>query len=270
MTGGLKVRDLSVRYGKHEVLTGIHIPEILPGRVVGLLGRNAAGKSTLLKSLAGMAAYSGRLAYGDLDLDKLDSTQRARLVGYLPQVPIQASGLLVWEIAIGTLRTTQPDLPPHEVDERLTRVLQRFDLLEYAFQPVEVLSGGKRQLLGLALIVARETRLLLLDEPTSALDLRWQLEALDIIKASAHQGKTTSIVAIHDINLALRFCDDIILLADGKVAAAGNTSEVLTPEIIRSVYGVEARVERCSKNLPIFIVDHTENNRSFKENEKNG
>lgn len=255
MNKGLSVRSLSAGYGKVEVISDIDLPTIQHGRVVGLLGQNAAGKSTLLKSLAGQIKFTGYVEYDEHDVLKLSTPERIARIGYLPQVPIQATGLLVWEVALSMFRTTSPDLSNHDAEERIQNVFNKLDLIKYAFKPVDELSGGKRQLLGLALIIARQTRLMLLDEPTSALDLRWQLETLSIIKNVVNEINAISIVALHDINLALRFCDDVIMLRDGKILAAGPSKEVISSDLLRQAYNVEARVEQCSLGHTMVLVD---------------
>jgi iron complex transport system ATP-binding protein len=255
MNNGLQVKGLSAGYGKVEVISGIDLPEIKHGRIVALLGQNAAGKSTLLKSLAGQIKYKGHAQYDETVLSDLSIPERIARIGYLPQTPIQSTGLLVWEVALSMFRATSVELSNKEAEDRIQTVFKMLDLEKYAFKPVDELSGGKRQLLGLALIIARQTRLMLLDEPTSALDLRWQLETLSVVKKAVSEINAISIVAIHDINLALRFCDDVIMLCDGKVLAAGPAKEVIDPDLLRRAYNVEARVEQCSKGHSIVLVD---------------
>jgi iron complex transport system ATP-binding protein len=255
MNDGLTVKGLSAGYGKVEVISDIDLPTMQHGRVVGLLGQNAAGKSTLLKSLAGQIKYKGHAQYDEHVLSDLSIPERVARIGYLPQTPIQSTGLLVWEVALSMFRATSAELSNKEAEDRIQTVFKTLDLEKYAFKPVDELSGGKRQLLGLALIIARQTRLMLLDEPTSALDLRWQLETLSVVKKVVEEINAISIIALHDINLALRFCDDVIMLCDGKVLAAGPSKEVINSDLLRRAYNVEARVEQCSKGHSIVLVD---------------
>ena len=119
------------------------------------------------------------------------------------------------------------------------------------------MSGGKRQLLGLALIVARETPLILLDEPTSSLDLRWQLDTLSLLRQHARQANALAVIALHDLNLAIRYCDDAILIAEGGCIACGPVEQVITADRLRQVFGVQARIERCSQNRPIVLIDQS-------------
>ena len=255
MNDGLSVKELSAGYGKIEVISNINVPIIQHGRVVALLGQNAAGKSTLLKSLAGQIKYTGHVQYDEHVLSDFSTSEHVARIGYLPQTPIQSTGLLVWEVALSMFRATLAEVTNEEAEERIHAVFKTLDLEKYALKPVDELSGGKRQLLGLALIIARQTRLMLLDEPTSALDLRWQLETLSVVKKVVNDINAIAIVAIHDINLALRFCDDVIMLHDGNVLAAGPSIEVINSDLLRRAYNVEARVEQCSKGHSIVLVD---------------
>ena len=110
-------------------------------------------------------------------------------------------------------------------------------------------------MIGLAQVLVRAPRLLLLDEPTSALDLRWQLQVLQAVRALVDEGKTLALIAVHDLNLALRFCDRIVVLGQGRVLASGRPADVLTPALLRTAYGVRARVERCALGHPIVLAD---------------
>lgn len=251
----LHVKDLSAYYGKTKVISNINFPDIPKGKMVALLGRNSAGKSTLLKCLANQISYNGQVSINNKNLSNLSPQERITQIGYLPQTPVQASGLLVWEVALSTFRSTLPDLSNLEIEKRIQRIFDKLDLNEYAFRPIEELSGGKRQILGLALIIARETSLMLLDEPTSALDLRWQLETLTMVKDVVDKENTSAIIAMHDINLALRFCDDAIILNEGNVLAAGTSNAVITPDILKHVYQVQTRIEQCSLGHSIVLVD---------------
>jgi iron complex transport system ATP-binding protein len=256
----LRIVELEAGYGKRPVLGGIDLPAIEPGRVVALIGRNAAGKSTLLKAVAGGPVAGalrsrGSVRLGDTALAGLTHRQRAQRVGYLPQAPIQPSTLLAWEVALSTFRATRPDLGRNAVERRLEAVFRDFDLEAFALRPVQALSTGKRQLLGLAMIVARETPLLLLDEPTSALDLAWQIRALAAVRQAARERGAIAIVAVHDLNLALRFADDAVCLHGGGVAAAGPVEDVIEPALVRRVFGVAARREPCSRGHPVLLVD---------------
>ena len=124
-----------------------------------------------------------------------------------------------------------------------------------ALRRLDELSGGQRQMVGLAQVIVRAPRLLLLDEPTSALDLRWQLQVLQAVRAMVQQQGAIGLVAVHDLNLALRFCQHVLVLGGGRVLAAGDPAQVLTPALLQQAYGVQARVERCSQGNLLVLAD---------------
>ena len=218
---GLEVVDFAVGYGRRPVLERVGLPRYEPGNLVAVIGPNGAGKSTFLKALAGLLRYRGQVSLDGAELAGLTHSDRSSRIGYLPQALPQASTLLAYEFALAALRASAPRLSRPETEDRIQRAFRRLGLERQAMQPIEALSGGQRQLLGLAQVLARKTRLLLLDEPTSALDLKWE----------------------------------VVLLAERGVAAAGPAKDSLTADLIGRVYGVTARIEPCSKGRPIVLAD---------------
>lgn len=255
MDSMLTTADLCVGYKNKTILSGIDFTDFVPGQMVGLLGPNAAGKSTLLKSLAGQMPYTGSIRYKDRELARMTHPERSALIGYSPQTAPQPSSLLVYEFALGVLKTTLSRLSTDQVEGRIERAFEQLGLLDLATRRVNELSGGKRQLLGLAQILARETDFILLDEPTSALDLRWQTEALSVMRDVVRRRGAMAISALHDINLALRYCDYIVLVGNGRVMAQGAAEATLTTELLRTAYGVETRLETCSQGRTFVVVD---------------
>lgn len=251
----LVICGMRVRYGPRTVLSDVSLPPLAQGQMIGLLGPNAAGKSTLLKALVGQVRYEGSARFGTTELSSLSHRGRCGLIGYVPQTPPQPSALLVYEFALSILRTTLPRLSNAEAEARIEEAFGQMGLTGEATRPVAELSGGKRQLLGVSQILARRTALILLDEPTSALDLRWRVEALSVIRALTRTRGALAVVALHDLNLALRFCDHVVLLGDGRVLADGPAETTLSSDLLRTVYGVEARLETCSQGRPFIIVD---------------
>ncbi len=253
---GLDVAAVSVGYGRRaSVLADITLPALAPGQLVALLGPNGAGKSTLLKALAGLMRHQGRIHFNGEALGELGATRRARVIGYVPQTPPQPSALLAYEFALSALRAAAPDLSAGAAEQRIAETFGLLGLRDQAMAPVSALSGGRRQLLGLAQVVARRTPLVLLDEPTSALDMKWEIEALSLMRSLAQEAGTLCVIALHDINLALRFCDQAVVVANGRLQAAGPTEETITPALMDRTYGVSARIERCSQGQPILLAD---------------
>jgi iron complex transport system ATP-binding protein len=251
----LIIKDLGVRYAKRSILSDVTLTPLAPGQVVGLLGPNAAGKSTFLKALVGQVPYQGSAAVGSRELSEFNHRERCSLIAYAPQTPPHPSDLLVYEFVLSVLKTVQPQLADIEAEGRIQEAFDRLGLSEIAVRPVSELSGGKRQLLGLSQVLARRSDLIFLDEPTSALDLRWKVEALAVMRETALARNALVLIALHDLNLALRFCDRLILLGNGGVLAEGPAESTLDPEMLRMAYGVEARLETCSKGRAIVVVE---------------
>ena len=259
MSPGLELRQLGAGYARRPVLQGLDLERIAPGSLVALVGPNAVGKSTLLKAIAGLRPVRGQVLLDGTDLAALAPRERLRRVGYLPQALPQASSLVAYEAMLSALRASRAELSRQQAEAAIAGVFAELGLDALALRPLNELSGGQRQMIGLAQVVVREPRLLLLDEPTSALDLRWQLQVLQAVRAQLAGGRTLALIAVHDLNLALRFCDRIVVLGPGqahnRLLAAGRPAEVLTPELLRAAYGVRARIEQCSLGHPIVLAE---------------
>ena len=190
-----------------------------------------------------------------VDLGQLPARRRLHQIGYLPQALPQASSLLAYEAMQGALRVGRPDLDRTGVEAAIEHIFSTLDLQHLAMRRLDELSGGQRQMVGLAQVVVREPRLMLLDEPTSALDLRWQLQVLQTVRALVDSRQGIALVALHDLNLALRFCNHLIVLGGGRVLAAGAPAAIFTPALLEQAYGVQARVERCSQGNLLVLAD---------------
>lgn len=252
---GLRIENLSVSYRDRGVIENLTLPVLPRSSVVAVLGPNAAGKSTLLKALAGLQPSNGEIRLHGENLNRMDANLRQHRVGYLPQALPLASGLLAYELVLGAAHAAGGGGGPGraERESRVEAVIREFGLETLAFRRVSELSGGRRQLVGIAQVLVRRPQLLLLDEPTSALDLRWQLEVLARVAAYARSEHAIALVALHDLNLALRFCDWTVLLTDGRALACGPMNEAITPEALARAYGVPVRIERCSQGHPMVI-----------------
>jgi iron complex transport system ATP-binding protein len=251
----LCIDGLVARYGSRVVLDRLSLAPVGPGTMVGLLGPNGVGKSTLLRALARLAAAHGHAAFDGFDLLRGSRREHTQQVGYLPQTLPQPSSLLVYEAVRSALRATCAGLSDAARDLRLQQVFERLRLQALAMSPLDRLSGGQRQMVGLAQVLVRETPLLLLDEPTSALDLRWQLLALEAVGDAARRRGAVVLVALHDLNLASRFCDRLVLLGTDGLVADGTPADVLTPPHLRRAYRVDARVERTAAGDYIALAE---------------
>lgn len=211
------------------------------GRVVGLIGRNGSGKSTLLNILARHVAPTGGTAcLLGKPLSAWSDRDYARNVAYMPQFTPSTDGMNVRELV------TLGRFPWHGTLGRFSRedaamvddAIDRTGLRDFAGRTVDTLSGGERQRVWLALMLAQNPRCMLLDEPTSALDIAHEDEVLSLVRNLAHDRGISVVVVLHDINLAARYCDDIIALRDGHLIERGTPVEVMIPETLAGIYGV--------------------------------
>lgn len=240
----LNIDDIHVSYGDHHVLRGVTTRPLKEGTVTGLLGPNAAGKSTLVKTIAGLNdAKSGSSEfYRCDDTAPLRGKELRDAVGYVPQDLLTSASLTAFEsILVSTRRSHSLRVVDHSLS-MAADVMERLGISRLADSYVGELSGGQRQLVAVAQMLVREPEILLLDEPTSALDLRHQVELLQLVRQEVSDGRSLAMVALHDLNLAARYCDELVVLNGGVVRAQGTPAEVLTPDILQEVYGLRARV----------------------------
>jgi iron complex transport system ATP-binding protein len=214
---------------------------LAPGRIHGLIGRNGSGKSTLLKILARQfRPTGGDLRFGGRPAGDWAERDYARQVAYMPQFTPPADGMTVRELVAlgrfpwhGTLgRFSGEDA--RIVDEAIDQV----DLTAFVGRAVDTLSGGERQRAWLALMLAQNARCLLLDEPTSALDIGHQGEMLILVRRLARERGMAIVVILHDVNLAARYCDDVIALCAGRMVMRGPPDALMRPEVLADVYGI--------------------------------
>ncbi|AEE65819.1 hemin ABC transporter ATP-binding protein [Bordetella pertussis] len=245
----LQARNLTLARGGAPILTDVSLT-LAPGALVGLLGANGAGKSTLLAALAGeLAPRSGQVFLGDADLATLSARQLARRRAVLPQKPSLSFDLGVSDV-VGMGAYPFPELDPAAVRQLVRDALEQAGVTHLAQRRYPQLSGGEQQRVQFARVLAQchamhapgQTRYLMLDEPISNLDPRHQMELLATARALAHEAGMGVLVIVHDINQAARWCDTLALLADGRLAALGPPADVLTPDHMRRVYGIEADV----------------------------
>lgn len=230
--------DLTCALGPHPILTGVNLA-VPTGQMVALIGPNGAGKSTLLRTLAGLLPIpTGTVAIKGRSLSSLTPLQRAKRLAMVGQKEEPPADLTVTEVvALGLL----PHRPPwsggglterHAVHEALGQV----DMLAYADRGFHQLSGGEQRRVLLARGLAQRTELLFLDEPTNHLDVKHQHTLLTMVRSLGH----TIVAAIHDLDLAALYFDQVVVLDQGQVAAAGTPHEVLKPDLLSQVFGVSA------------------------------
>ena len=236
----LATQNLGCALGKYPILNGVDL-EVPEGEMMVLVGPNGTGKSTLLRTLAGLLPIpSGRVLVAGRDLVKLSPLERARTLAMVGQQEETPADLRVAEVVtLGLL----PHRPPWSGGGRKERnavaeALEQVSMTAYANRGFHQLSGGEQRRVLLARGLAQRTELLLLDEPTNHLDISHQL---DILKTLRETGLGV-VVALHDLNLATTFCDEVLVLHKGRAVCLGRPADVLTEDLIREVYGVEVRI----------------------------
>jgi iron complex transport system ATP-binding protein len=252
------ITGLSARYARRAVIDHLTMPPVEPGQVVSLIGPNAAGKTTLLRAIAGLHAASGSLRLGEREMLGLPLAERARFITYMPQSLPQRVALTVLEAVIGALRASPVDGPLLSDDDLLARaldVIERVGISHLAMSGLDHLSGGQRQLASLAQALVRSPHVLLLDEPISALDLHYQLRVMKLVNALAREKGMIVIMVLHDLAIAARWSDRIVVLSGGKIAADGTPAEAITADVLADVYRVAGQVEPQGHHLRVTIDD---------------
>ncbi|KJV10224.1 hypothetical protein VZ95_06395 [Elstera litoralis] len=257
MNPSLTVETISVAYGPRRILDDVSIAPCAPGASIALIGPNAAGKSTLLKAIAGLVPVQrGSIRLGDTRLTAMKSEARARLVRFVPQAYATSARLTVFEILLVARMCGVGGRPTREDLAAVGKALARCALEHLSDRCVAELSGGQQQLVALAQALTRPAPVLLLDEPTSALDIRNQLEAFAILKRVAAEDGAIVIAAVHDLNLAARHADRVLLLGAGRLIADGPPDALLVSDACAQVYGVglaSGRTSRGSLALEAYL-----------------
>ena len=232
----LDATQVGIELGSTRIVQEITLA-VQPGEIVGLIGPNGSGKSTFLRSVYRMLKpMAGKVTLGDEDVWQMSARQSAQRTG----VVVQESPS---EFEFSVAEMVQMGRTPHkgllasdtrEDDVIVLDALRRVNMLSFANRSYSTLSGGEKQRVLVARALAQQPKLLVLDEPTNHLDIRYQLELLELVKSL----KITTLVTLHDLNLAAAYCHRLYLLCAGRIVASGSPSEVLTPEQVQQVFGV--------------------------------
>jgi len=235
----LSAQNITVHGGMTKLLDNVNL-ELASGELVGLIGPNGAGKSTLLSALAGLNRFTGEVQYRNQSIRQLNDTERAQQIGWMEQLsaphwPVSIEQLVM----LGRIPYLSRWQSPSDYDHKCVgRAINATDCGHLVGRRVDTLSGGELTRVLLARVLATEPKVLLADEPTAALDLGHQLQVMDVLRNFV-SGENGCVVVLHDLSLASRYCDRLVLLDQGKNVASGVPSDVLTTDIIRKVYGVD-------------------------------
>ena len=240
----LQVRNLKVSYGASVIVDGIDL-DVPQGGVTTLIGPNGCGKSTLLRATAGLIACDhGTVTLNGVDTAKLKRREIARQLAVLPQTPVAPEGLTVRDLVSRGRHPHQSWLRQASAEDAraVDAVMELTNIAEFADRPLERLSGGQRQRAWIAMVLAQDTPLVFLDEPTTYLDLSHSVEVLSLVRRLADQEGRTVLMVLHDLNLAARYSDQLIVMQRGEVQAVGAPAEVVTESLLSRVFDLPAVV----------------------------
>lgn len=245
----LQLEDLGARYGQRTIISGVTTSTFVGGQVVAVVGPNAAGKSTLFKRMAGLIDGTGQVILHD-------SKQGIQGISYMPQGLNGSARLTVYESVLLARKQLSPGWVVRDDELKLVdEILDALGITELSFRNLGELSGGQQQLVSIAQTLVREPEILLMDEPTSALDMHRQVQVLNFMRALARKRQVIVFIAIHDLNQALRFADQVLVIAHGTAHGSGPSHEVITELMLRDVYRVQARIEQCSRGQRHILID---------------
>ena len=237
----ITIKDLTFSYNSHKILDDLNVV-IENSEVLSLVGPNGSGKTTLIKCIDRILKPRGSILLDGLELERMSRQEVARQIGYVPQ---SSSTPLATTVFDTVLMGRRPHISWKVADsdlDKVAEVLGKLHLEDLAMRDFAQLSGGQKQKVLIARALAQEPAVLLLDEPTSNLDMRHQLEVMEIVRDLAREKKIAVVMAIHDLNLASRFSDKLVMLKNGQVYAAGEPDALLNEENIGKVYGIKAVV----------------------------
>jgi len=251
----IRVEDLSLSYGSREVLSHIAF-DAQKGDFIGVIGPNGAGKTTLLRALGGsLTPKTGAVLYGGEDIRHIGRRELSRRVAFVPQaLKIPVAFTVAELVAMGRIPYLGgwAGLGSHD-REVVGRVMDQTDLTELSDRPVNELSAGEQQRAVVAMALAQEPGILLLDEPTAYLDIQHTWQLLELIHKLNSTQELTVIMCLHDLNLAAEFCERLLLLERGRLAAQGVTGEVLQADILSRVYAHPVDVVTTEANRVLVV-----------------
>ncbi len=251
----LRVENISAGYGKNPVISLVNLT-VAPGRICALMGRNGSGKTTLLRCINGLLPSSeGRIILMGRDIKKLSRDKIARMVGVVPQVSVTPFSFSCLDMVLmaGAARIKAWSAPSKRDHQKALGAMAETGIDHMAKRAFNTLSGGERQLVMLARGLFQDTPIMLLDEPNSHLDFANQHKIMALMQRLARKRNMTVLITLHDPNLAHYYCDDAILIHQGRVRAAGEIGVTLTNEVLSCVLGDDIECDVTKKGVFVAI-----------------
>ncbi|MCX2951684.1 ABC transporter ATP-binding protein [Lentzea sp. NEAU-D7] len=239
----LGAEGVTVGYADRVVLDNLDVA-IPTGVITTVIGPNGCGKSTLLRTLSRLLKpRQGTVLLDGADIARLKTKDVAKRMGLLPQTPIAPEGLTVADLVARGRHPHQSWVRQWSSDDAdvVAEALRMTGVADLAHRPVDSLSGGQRQRVWISMTLAQGTDLLLLDEPTTYLDLAHAIDVIDLVD-DLHEGGCTIVMVLHDLNLAVRYSDNLIVMKAGSIVAQGHPSQVITSELLMDTFGLQAKV----------------------------
>lgn len=243
MAKTISVKNLYCRYESTGWEFGPVSIDFSPGKLTGIIGPNGSGKSTFVSSLARKLNYSGEIRIGNQNIKNYSALEWANIIAFLPQrIPVQFDFSVEQTVAFGRYVKTGLMGFINQNDEKIIdKCLRQTDLINLRHRLLSELSGGELQRVHLASVLVQEPEFLMLDEPTSSLDIHHQIDFYDLIKRCIEGGMTVLLVT-HDLTLAAHFCDELVLISEGRIVKHDVPEKVIREETICKVYGEKVRV----------------------------
>jgi iron complex transport system ATP-binding protein len=263
-----EIEDISLSYNHHPVVQNLSF-QLNSGEMVGLLGPNGCGKTSVIRAMSrSLSLRTGSIRLDGREIGFIPRGDLARQIGVVPQNPILPDTFSVLEVVLLGRNPHLGFLKSESARDMaiVNRAMESAGIAPLADRKINELSGGEKQRVTIARILAQEPKIILLDEPTANLDISRQVELLTLVKALCKEKNLAVLIAIHDLNLAAQYCDRLLMLTKGRLYAEGTSQEVITAENIWAVYGMKSVVCPHPENaLPVVLVSN-KSDRSSPDN----
>ena len=243
-TSGVVASSITVGYGERTIIRDLSAT-FPAGKITTIVGPNGCGKSTLLRAMSGLLDLNtGTVRVNNQDITAMKGKEVARLLGVLPQSPVAPEGLLVSDLVARGRHPHQAWFRQwSSTDEgAVLEALEQTDSKDLANRTLDELSGGQRQRVWISMVLTQNTDILFLDEPTTYLDLATSVDILELVEDLCQRLGRTVVMVLHDLNLAVRYSDYLVVMNEGQVMASGSPSEIITAELLQRAFDLRARV----------------------------